>query len=130
MKTSVPRSPKRACIRILFSLALMTTVLPTTDLIDDLTPEADGGEIQFVEDFVLAADRTKAIEQLIPGTEDYYFYQCLHLQNTRQFDQVDKLLKQWEQRIGRRGRFEEIQHRQMLLTYSKSPKRTIDYLIR
>ena len=65
----------------LFAIVFMNTVLPTADILEDESSAgfAEGGEIRFVEDFVLARDRTKAIEQLIPGTEDYYFYQCLHL---------------------------------------------------
>ena len=31
-------------------------------------------EIGFIEDFALAADRKEALRQLIPGTEDYYYY--------------------------------------------------------
>ena len=92
--------------------------------------EGEAGEIQFVEQFVLAADRSEAIEQLIPGTDDYYFYQSLHLQQTQQFKEVEKLLKQWQQRHGRTTNLLEIQHRQMILTYSQNPKKTLDYLIR
>ena len=33
-----------------------------------------------------------AAGQLIPGTEDYYYYHCLHYQNTEQFDKVEELL--------------------------------------
>ena len=41
-----------------------------------------GGEIDFVEDFSLAQDRSGPLKQLIPGTEDYYYYHCLHALNT------------------------------------------------
>ena len=54
---------------------------------------AAAGEINFLEDFVLAKDRTEALKQLIPGTESYYYFNCLHLQNTEQFDRVEELLK-------------------------------------
>ena len=37
------------------------------------------------------------LKQLIPGTEDYYYYHCLHLQNTEQFDKVDELLQALDQ---------------------------------
>ena len=131
MKFSLPKSPRRALFRTLFWLTIMT-VVPTMEILDGDSEggKADGGEIQFVEDFVLAKDRTKAIESLIPGTNEHYYFQCIHLQNTKQFDQVDKLIKQWEQRLGRTRGLEETQHRQMLLTYSTNPKRTLDYLIR
>ena len=35
-------------------------------------------EIGYIEDFALAKDRAEALKQLIPGTEDYYYYHCLH----------------------------------------------------
>ncbi|MEI7956767.1 MAG: hypothetical protein WCJ66_16505, partial [Verrucomicrobiota bacterium] len=37
-------------------------------------------EIGFIERFALAADREKALGELVPGSEDYYFYHCLHYQ--------------------------------------------------
>ena len=88
MKFSLPKSPRRALFRTLFWLTIMT-VVPTMEILDGDSEggKADGGEIQFVEDFVLAKDRTKAIESLIPGTNEHYYFQCIHLQNTKQFDQ-------------------------------------------
>ncbi len=93
------------------------------------TSESSGNEIQFVEDFVLATDRAKTLEQLVPGTDGYYFYQCLHLQNTEQYDAVSRLLNTWRQRHGDTPSYQEIRNRHMLLTYSKNPKQSIDYLI-
>ena len=51
---------------------------------------AAGGEVGFVEDFALAKDRAAALRQLIPGTEDYYYYHALHYLNTEQFDKVER----------------------------------------
>ena len=53
---------------------------------------AGAEEIRYVEDFALAKDRAEALKQLIPGTEDYYYYHCLHYQHTEQFDKADELL--------------------------------------
>ena len=108
-------------LRTLSALLTLATLSATVD--------AEAGEIQFIEDFVLARDRTKAIEQLIPGTDDYYYFQCLHLQNNQQYDQVDRLLAPWRTRHGESRSLREIRQRQMLLTYSQSPKKTLDYLI-
>ena len=41
-----------------------------------------GTPIGFEEEFALAVDRERALEQLIPGTADYYYYHCLHAQHT------------------------------------------------
>ena len=84
-------------------------------------------QIGFTEEFALAADRTVPLSQLIPGTEDYYYFHCLHYQNQQQFDKVDALMKQWASRRVT-SRFREIQYRQMLLTYDQSPDRTLAFL--
>ena len=57
------------------------------------------GEIGFTEQFSLADDRSEPLKQLIPGTEDYYYYHCLHFQNTEQFDKVNELLTAWFNRF-------------------------------
>ena len=54
-----------------------------------------GAEIGFVEEFALSTNREAAIRQLVPGTDDYYFYTCLQLQNTGQLAKVDPLVTQW-----------------------------------
>ncbi len=87
-------------------------------------------EIDFVEQFALAQDRTVALQQLIPGTEDYYYYHCLHFQNTQQYGRVEQLLQDWIERHQVTPRVREIQHRQALLTYSANPQQALDYLQR
>src|SRR5262245_64694390 len=76
-----------------------------------LTPTARGGDIGYVEDFALAKDRAAALKQLIPGTEDYYYYHCLHLLNTEQFDKIQGLTDPWYRRHGQTARLTEIQTR-------------------
>jgi hypothetical protein len=86
------------------------------------------GEIGFVEDFALAPDRTVPLKQLIPGTEDYYYYHCLHSQNTEQFDKVDELLQAWIKRHNYTQRVRVIMNRQALLTYDKQPAKSLEYV--
>ena len=69
---------------------MCTTVVLATAL---TVVDARGAEINYLEDFALADERPDALKQLIPGTDDYYYYNCLHLQNTEQFAKVDALLK-------------------------------------
>ena len=54
--------------------------------------QTQAAEIDYLEDFALAKDRAIPLQQLIPGTEDYYYYHCLHFQNTELFDKVNELL--------------------------------------
>jgi len=85
-------------------------------------------EIGYIEDFALAKDRTVPLKQLIPGTEDYYYYHCLHYQNTKQFDKVEQLLAEWIKRHNYTARVYEIQNRQALLTYAQNPEKSLTYL--
>lgn len=89
-----------------------------------------GEEIGYLEDYALAKDRSEALKQLIPGTEDYYYYHCLYFQSLEQFDRVEPLLQTWIQRYNYTPRVLEIQYRQMLLTYSQHPKESLDFLQR
>ena len=55
-------------------------------------------EQHLLEAFALAKDRLKALEQLIPGTEDYYFHACLLHEQAGNLKEVDSLMQQWNKR--------------------------------
>jgi len=109
-----------------------TTVLLLAVLMPALAGALPGwaGEIDFVEDYVLAADKDKAIQQLIPGTERYYYYVSLRHQAAGQFDEVDAILKKWLalNKNRRTGLYVEVEHRQALLRYRRQPEATLKYL--
>ncbi len=86
--------------------------------------------IGFEETFALAPNRKAAIAQLIPGTADFYYYSCLERQHTGHLDDVPALLRTWIERHGRTRRVEEIENRQALLSFAKTPGKTYDFLIR
>jgi hypothetical protein len=89
---------------------------------------ATGQEIGFIERFALAADRERALAELTPGTDDYYFFHALHYQNTGQLDKVPPLVRQWLEQVGSTPRLLQIQHRQALLTYDQDHDATLEYL--
>ena len=93
-----------------------------------LTPISRAAEVGFVEEFALAKDRATALKQLIPGTDDYYYYNCLHYLNTEQFDKIDALTGPWHERHKQTARLTEIQTRHALLTYEKNPEKTLTYI--
>ena len=95
-----------------------------------LCHHAHAQEIGFSETFALSQDRSVALEQLIPGTEEHYYYTCLHYQATSQLDQVPALVQAWIKRHGRTERCREIQHRQALLIYAQDHPGALDYLRR
>jgi len=91
---------------------------------------ADAREIGFIEDYSLAADRSEALKQLIPGTDDYYYYHCLNSQHNGDFKQVETLLEHWIKREGYTARVKEIINRQVLLEYEQNPASTLEYIKR
>ena len=87
-----------------------------------------GGEIDFVEDFVLAKDRAAVLKQLVPGTEEFSYYHALHYLQTEQFEKMDGLITAWVQRHGETPRVSEIRTRYALATYDKNPQKTLEFL--
>src|SRR6188768_2026754 len=93
-----------------------------------MMPNASAGEIGFAEDFALAKDRSAALAQLIPGTEDYYYYHALHRLNTGRLDKLDELVTPWGQRLGGSARLNEILLRRALLNFDTDPKGSLEYV--
>ncbi len=89
---------------------------------------ARAGDIGFIEDYALAKDKGTALKQLIPGTEDYYYYHGLYYLTTEQYEKAEALWKPWHERFGQSARLTEIQTRHALLTYPKNPQKSLQYL--
>jgi hypothetical protein len=87
-------------------------------------------DISFDEKFVLAQDRKLALQQLIPGTEDYYYYHCLHHEQQGQGEEIQKLLAVWVQRHGWTPRATEIANRQALIQLDADPKNSFERIRR
>ncbi len=88
----------------------------------------DGSEIGFVEKFSLAEDREKVLAELIPGTRDYYFYNCLYAQQRKDFKKARELIKKWTAKYGYTESVKEILNRQALLDYSQNPGKSLKYI--
>lgn len=85
-------------------------------------------DIGFDELFSLSTDRQQALKQLIPGSEDYYYYHCVHFQNEKDFKKLGSMLKQWIDRHGYTGRVEIIRNRQAMLDYSVSKDGSLNFI--
>jgi hypothetical protein len=85
-------------------------------------------QIGFIEKFALAADRDAVLKELIPGTDDYYFYHALHFQTTGRQRELDNMLAQWSKRDPNSAKLRSIRHRQALANYEKNPQATLQYL--
>src|SRR5262245_27238804 len=87
-------------------------------------------DIPYDETYALCDDRARALQQLIPGTEDYYYYHCLFHEQQGRLDEVAKLLAVWVERHGRTARVEEIENRRTLLGLQKDPKPALERIRR
>ncbi len=72
------------------------------------------------------------LAELIPGSEDYYFYHCLFYQTTGKLERSEAVLAEWL--ASNNGKESSaiiaMTDRQRLLTYEASPQRSVDYLVR
>ncbi|OYW77115.1 MAG: hypothetical protein B7Z37_05575 [Verrucomicrobia bacterium 12-59-8] len=94
-----------------------------------LTAFADN-EIGFIERFALAADREKALGELVPGSEEYYFFHALHYQNVRDNAKLNQILNQWRERVPNENEARRIiLNREAILDYERNPQATLKYLI-
>ena len=105
----------------------MKTTLPLLLALLACAARADN-EVGFIEKFALAADRAAVLTQLIPGSEDYYFYHALHFQNTGQKPQLAATMDQWKKRFPESQQRTVIENREALLAYDADPKTTLQFL--
>ena len=101
---------------------VLALLLPLTVLAEN--------EIGFIERFALAADREKALGELVPGSEEYYFFHALHYQNVRDNARLNQILSQWRERVPDENEARRIiLNREAILDYERDPQATLKYLI-
>ena len=89
---------------------------------------AQGQEIGFIERFALADDREKVLEELIPGTDEYYYFHCLYLEQQENWERQSELIADWEKRGGGDSMRREIRYRRALLRYNLDPQGTLNFI--
>lgn len=95
-----------------------------------LAAAAGAQDIGFIETFSLAPDREVALRELVPGTDDYFYYHALHAQNLGRRDDFRRVMDDWQRE--RKGkivpRARELLNRQALLDYDADPKASLEYI--
>ncbi len=89
----------------------------------------NAGEIGYNEKFSLAADRQQALKELIPGTQEYYYYNALQLQHEKKFAEAQKMIDAGIKKYGHSSLLRELENRQALLTYEQNKDRSLKYII-
>ncbi|MGB0742988.1 MAG: hypothetical protein ACPGSB_00545, partial [Opitutales bacterium] len=87
-------------------------------------------QISYNERFALADDREAALKELIPGTQEYYYYNALHHQHEGRFDEAKKLMDAGIKQYGHSTMMQELENRHALLSYEESPDSSINYITR
>lgn len=96
-----------------------------------LSLHVHASEVLYTETFALATNRVAALQQLVPGTEDHFFFHALHYQTTGQRDHFDAVVKNWMNgRSSPPPMLKELLNRQALLDFERDPKASSDYLRR
>lgn len=67
-----------------------------------------------LEKFTFLDQADKALEQLVPNTEDYYYYHCLDAMRREDNGKFEKLLKAWVESKGKTERVKQIALRHIL----------------
>jgi hypothetical protein len=106
--------------RLVVSLAITVLLAPAVGHAQN--------EIGWIEKFALAPDREAVLDQLLPGSEDFYFYHALHYQNTRQAAKLSAILDQWAKRYPASAQRRIIENRAALLAYDADPQATLRFL--
>jgi hypothetical protein len=89
-------------------------------------PELYGAPLQTnaipdVEQFALAKDRKAFLDRLVPGSEEDFYFRCLHAQNTGDSEFVTRTLPDWRSKWGETPRWISIRNRQAVLNYEFQP---------
>ncbi|MBT3296661.1 MAG: hypothetical protein HN919_11070 [Verrucomicrobia bacterium] len=88
------------------------------------------GEISYNERFALGGDRVAALAELIPGTEDYYYYSALQLELEGKLADAKRMLNSGVKKFGHTGRLRELENRYHLKLYATHQAQSLGYLKR
>ncbi|MDU9051008.1 MAG: hypothetical protein Q3M30_19350 [Candidatus Electrothrix sp. Rat3] len=105
---------------------LLTLMLLMAALL--LSNNIQAEEISFNERFVL--DRAAALQELIPGTEDYYYYTALDLELQGKLAASKKIIDAGVKKYGHSTRLQELENRHALKVYAANPDDSLKYIRR
>ena len=91
-------------------------------------PDARWMDLEILEALAVGEDRSGALAQLLPGSQDHDYYRCLHAQHAGRLDEAAAILEEWGARHGHGAAYERLRVRQMLLRVHEDPDAMRDHL--
>jgi len=85
-------------------------------------------DLEILEALALSADRSAALAQLLPGSEDHDYFHCLHAQQRGDLDAADRILATWPDRHGDNVGYRRLTLRQLMYRVMREPERAADDL--
>ncbi|MEQ1826759.1 MAG: hypothetical protein ABL921_12470 [Pirellula sp.] len=85
-------------------------------------------EIGFSERYALSENRQATLQELIPETEPYFYYHCLHCQTSGKIGEARGYLDAWIAKFGPTEQNRRMQTRQFILEFKANPQATINHL--
>jgi hypothetical protein len=83
-------------------------------------------DLELLEALALSDDRSAALAQLLPGSEDHDYYRALHAQHRGALDEADAVLAAWPDRHGHTPRYDQLRLRQLLHRVTTTPDAAAD----
>ena len=122
------RNVRRHCLLTRRLLMLPVLMVRLAAAAPGHATDSEDAEIGFLETFALAEDREATLTQLVPGTEDHYFFRALHQQSSGQAERFAATMAPWAERFPDSERRRMLENRQALLAYATDPQQTLRHL--
>src|SRR3569623_2710286 len=85
-------------------------------------------DLEILEALFLAEDRSAALAQLLPGSEDHDYFHCLHAQQRGDLDGASPILAPGPDRHGDNAGYRRLTLRQLMYRVMREPERAADDL--
>lgn len=85
-------------------------------------------DLELREALALSDDRSTALAQLLPGSEEHDYHRCLRAQHAGDLDAADQILHSWPERHGHTASYNKLQLRQLLCRAAVAPSRVAEKL--
>src|SRR3954470_5076055 len=83
-------------------------------------------DLELLEALALSGDRSAALAQLLPGSEDHDYYRALDAQHRRALDEAEAVLRSWPERHGHTPGYARLRAPQLRYRVTASPPQEIE----